>query len=96
MCDIVYNIFEWIKNDFKSNPYRFMVEFFAWFLSIVTSVSMAFTVPNPPFNIIYPVWIVGCVLYSWAAYSRRSFGMLANYLFLTAIDIFGLIKLLTT
>jgi hypothetical protein len=63
-------------------------------LSISASVIMALTVPNPPLLLIYIFWVIGCSLYSWAAITRGSFGMLANYLLLTAIDTYGLIQLI--
>jgi len=34
-------------------------------------------------------------MYAWAAYTRKSFGMLANYLLLVTIDIVGLLRMLT-
>jgi hypothetical protein len=86
---------EWIKDDWKSNPLRFSIELLAWGLSIGCSVTMAVTVPNPPLIILYPIWIGGCALYAWAAWTRKSFGMLANYLLLTTIDTIGLIRMLT-
>jgi len=94
MNDIVYNIFQWIKDDWRSNRIRFTVELFAWVLSIGCSIAMAATVPNPPLLILYPIWISGCAMYGWAAWTRRSFGMLANYLLLVTIDIVGLIRML--
>jgi hypothetical protein len=54
---------------------------------------MALTVPTPPLLVLYPVWILGCAIYSWAAYTRKSFGMLANYLLLVAIDTMGLLRM---
>jgi hypothetical protein len=54
---------------------------------------MALTVPNPPLLALYPVWIAGCAMYAWAAYTRKSFGMLANYLLLVAIDVVGLLRM---
>jgi hypothetical protein len=33
-------------------------------------------------------------MYAWAAWNRKSFGMLANYLLLTAIDTIGLFRIL--
>jgi hypothetical protein len=33
-------------------------------------------------------------MYAWASYTRKSFGMLANYLLLVTIDIVGLIRML--
>ena len=87
--------FQWIKDDFKSNRIRFCIELLAWAISIGCSITMASTVPNPPLLALYPIWIAGCALYAWAAWSRQSFGMLANYLLLTTIDTIGLIRMLT-
>jgi hypothetical protein len=33
-------------------------------------------------------------LYAWASYTRKSFGMLANYILLTTIDSIGLIRMI--
>jgi hypothetical protein len=85
---------EWIKDDFKSSPVRFAVELLAWVASVGCSITMAITVPNPPLLAMYPVWISGCAMYAWASWSRKSFGMLANYLLLTTIDSIGLIRMI--
>jgi hypothetical protein len=94
MNDVFGNIFSWIKDDWYSNRLRFCVEFVAWAISIGCSITMAVTVPNPPLLILYPIWIAGCAMYAWAAHTRRSFGLLANYLLLTTIDTIGLIRML--
>jgi hypothetical protein len=94
MNEILLSTFGWIKDDFKSNKFRFCLEVFAWAISIGCSITMAVTVPNPPLLYMYPVWITGCAIYAWCAYSRRSFGMLANYILLTTIDTIGLIRML--
>ena len=95
MNDLFYNLFEWIKDDWKSNRFRFLVELIAWAISIGCSITMALTVPNPPLLILYPIWIAGCAMYAWAAHTRKSFGMLANYLLLVTIDTLGLVRMLT-
>jgi hypothetical protein len=95
MIELFRPTFEWIRDDFKSNRIRFAIELLAWAISIGCAVTMALTVPNPPLLALYPVWIAGCALYAWAAWSRKSFGMLANYILLTSIDTFGLIRMLT-
>ena len=94
MLDIFANTFEWIRDDWKSNKFRFVVEVLAWAISVGCSVVMAFTVPNPPLLVLYPVWILGCAMYAWASYTRKSFGMLANYILLTTIDTIGLVRML--
>lgn len=71
------------------------MEVLAWAISIGCSVAMAATVPTPPLLALYPVWITGCAIYAWAAWTRRSFGMLANYVLLTTIDTIALIRMLT-
>jgi hypothetical protein len=95
MIEIFSNTWGWIKSDWQSNKFRFVVELLAWAASIGCSITMALTVPNPPLLALYPIWIVGCAAYGWAAYTRRSFGMLANYLLLTTIDTVGLIRMLS-
>ena len=94
MLDIFGNTWEWIKDDYRTHPFRFFVELLAWAVSIGCSITMAITVPNPPLLYLYPVWISGCAMYAWAAYTRKSFGMLANYMLLVTIDIIGLIRML--
>jgi hypothetical protein len=89
----VYGIIEWIQHDYYSNRFRFVVELLAWAVSIGCSITMALTVPTPPLLYLYPVWISGCAMYAWASYTRRSFGMLANYLLLVTIDTFGLFRM---
>ena len=85
---------KFVEEDWKSNTVRFILELIAWALSISASVIMALTVPNPPLLIIYICWVIGCGLYAWCALTRGSFGMLANYMLLTAIDTYGLIAIL--
>lgn len=94
MNDLFYDIFNWIKDDYRTYPGRFYIEVMAWAISIGCSISMAITVPNPPLLILYPMWITGCALYAWASYTRKSFGMLANYLLLVTIDSVGLMRML--
>lgn len=96
--DVIIDLFkptiEWIRDDFRSHPVRFLIELLAWAISIGCSITMATTVPNPPLLALYPIWITGCSLYAWAAWTRRSFGMLANYMLLVTIDSVGLIRML--
>jgi 4-amino-4-deoxy-L-arabinose transferase-like glycosyltransferase len=94
MNDVLITTFGWIREDWQSHKFRFIVELLAWAISIGCSITMALTVPNPPLLMMYPVWIAGCAMYAWAAYTRKSFGMLANYILLTTIDTIGLIRML--
>jgi hypothetical protein len=95
MNEIFQTTWQWIHEDFRSNRFRFIVEVIAWAMSIGCSIVMALTVPTPPLLILYPIWILGCGMYAWAAWTRRSFGMLANYLLLVTIDSVGLIRMIT-
>lgn len=84
----------WISRDYRSYPLRFCVEVTAWMISIGCSITMSITVPTPPWLWLYPIWITGCAMYAWASWSRRSFGMLINYLLLVTIDSVGMFRLL--
>ena len=95
MNNIIFNILGWIREDYQTHPFRFSVEVLAWAISVGCSLTMAITVPNPPLLVMYPIWITGCALYAWASYTRKSFGMLANYILLVSIDTVGLIRMLS-
>ena len=92
--DFFTNTIKWIRNDWQSNPVRCVLEILAWFLSIGCSVTMMLTVPNPPFLILYPLFILQCAIFAWASWTRRSSGMLANYMLLVTIDSIALIRML--
>jgi hypothetical protein len=94
MNDILLNTFGWIRDDFKSHRVRFIIELLAWAISIGCSITMALTVPTPPLLALYPIWILGCAMYAWASWTRKSFGMLANYILLTTIDSIGLARMI--
>ena len=94
MNTIFNDTIHWIQDDFRSNPVRFVIELLAWAISIGCSITMALTVPSPPLIYLYPIWILGCSMYAWAAYTRKSFGMIANYILLVTIDSVGLVRML--
>jgi hypothetical protein len=96
MIDTIFGpTIQWIRDDWRSHPLRFCVELLAWAISIGCSITMAVTVPTPPLLILYPIWISGCAMYAWASFTRKSFGMLANYILLVSIDSIGLIRMLS-
>jgi NAD/NADP transhydrogenase beta subunit len=92
---VVVDIYKWAEKDYVEYPFRFLVEVIAWAISIGCSIVMAITVPDPPLLILYPIWILGCAMYGWAAWTRGSFGMLANYLLLVTIDSVGLVRMIS-
>ena len=93
--NFIKGVYTWAKHDFHEWPLRFILEITAWFLSIACAITMALTVPHPPFLILYPLFIFQCAIFCWAAWTRRSTGMVANYLLLVTIDSIALIRLLT-
>jgi hypothetical protein len=54
------------------------------------------TLPNPPFLILYPLFIIQCAIFAWAAWTRGSTGMVANYLLITTIDIVAITRMILT
>jgi hypothetical protein len=92
--NIIYVVLNWIKEDWQQNPTRCVLEIIAWFLSIFCAVTMMLTVPNPPFLLLYPLFITQCAIFGWAAWTRRSTGMLANYALLVSIDSVALARLI--
>lgn len=96
MHELIGGVFKWIQEDWRSNPVRCVLEVLAWFLSIGCSFTMMLTVPNPPFLILYPLFITQCCIFAWAAWTRRSSGMLANYILLVSIDSVALARMMLT
>jgi hypothetical protein len=86
------NLWAYIQQDWKSNRVRFCAEVFAWACSVVSAIIFAATVPNIPVVPLYSIFITGCVCSAWACYTRRSFGLMANSVFLIVIDGIGLIR----
>jgi hypothetical protein len=86
---------DYIRADFRAYPLRFCLELLGWAISLGCSITYAVTVPHLPFITLYMAWISGCLIMSWGAYTRGSFGILGNYLILSIIDSIGLIKLLS-
>jgi hypothetical protein len=95
MIAFFQNTYRWAQNDFRSWPLRFVLEITAWVLSIACAIWMGMTLPNPPFLILYPLFIIQCVIFAWAAWTRRSTGMVANYMLLVTIDVIALARLIS-
>jgi hypothetical protein len=86
------NLWNYIKHDWSSNRVRFCAEVFAWACSVVSAVIFAATVPDIPVVPLYTIFIAGCCASAWACWTRRSFGLMANSVFLVTIDSIGLIR----
>jgi hypothetical protein len=95
MNNFIRNVIAWARTDYQEWPLRFILEITAWIMSICCTIWMGATLPNPPFLILYPLFIIQCTIFGWAAWTRRSTGMLANYLLIATIDIVALIRLIT-
>jgi hypothetical protein len=93
---MIENTIKWVKQDYRENPMRFCLELFAWFMSIGCTIWMGYTLPNPPFIFLYPMFIVQCTIFGWAAWTRGSTGMVANYLLITTIDIVAITRMILT
>lgn len=94
ITNTISNIYNWAKKDFNDWPLRFVLEITAWAMSIICAAWMGMTLPNPPFLILYPLFIFQCLIFCWAAWTRGSTGMVANYLLLVSIDSIALIRLI--
>ncbi len=94
MKSLLLSVGDYIREDWQENPLRCVLEILAWFMSIGCAVAMGLTLPNPPFLILYPIFILQCAIFAWACKTRGSTGMLANYLLLVTIDTIALIRLI--
>jgi hypothetical protein len=93
MLAAIGNIYKWALADYATWPFRFVMELIAWAASIGCAVTMALTLPHPPFIILYPLFMSQCMIFGWAAWTRKSFGMVCNYTLMVTIDVFAYIRL---
>jgi hypothetical protein len=94
MRDQFNQLYQFIRNDFHSHPWRFAAETWNWISCLIAAVIFALTAPNVPFLITYPVWLSGTILNIFCARSRGSFGTMMMAITMTIIDLFGLFRLL--
>ena len=85
---------EWIKEDYKSNPFRFICEVIGMFSNLIASLILMWYSPNPPMFIAYIFFLVATCFLMYGAFSRKSFGFTEMYLVYLAIDGIGFIKTL--
>lgn len=88
----VRDTLEWIRRDWRAHPLRFAVECICWVDSLACAIIVNWTVPNPPWSWLYPMWISGTLAYAWCAWSRGSFGMLITFVMLALIDLAGALR----
>ena len=89
---MIHDTIRWIQADWRSHPVRFIVETWAWAFSIIAAVLFAATVPAVPLVLYLSITISNCSLYAWAAWHRGSFGLFANYLLLTVLDVVAIAR----
>ena len=88
------NAWMYIKKDHAEWPLRFYAEVFSWACSVISAVIFAATVPTVPVIPLYTIFISGCCAAGWTCWTRGSFGLLANYVFLVTIDMIGLARMI--
>lgn len=86
---------QYILLDWQTNPWRVVGEIYGWIISGISSLVFAMTVPNPPFLLLYPLWLSGLFVMITCVKSRGSTGLLALYITLAVIDTVGFIRLLS-
>jgi hypothetical protein len=85
---------DYIRQDWNSSPTRVMLELYGWFITTCSSLTFAFTVPHPPFMLLYPAWLSALLALTYCALSRGSTGMVALNVSMIVIDLIGYGRLL--
>jgi hypothetical protein len=62
---------------------------------VVSAVMFAVTAPDIPIIPLYCIFISGCCASAWSCYTRGSFGLMANGIFLITIDSVGLVRMIS-
>jgi hypothetical protein len=90
----INNTLEWIKQDWRSNPWRLSAETYNAFTALATAIIFATMAPNVPYLITYPLWLSGTFLMIFCGISRGSVGMVTMSVVMTIIDAVGYARLL--
>lgn len=96
MIEFFKGVYAWARRDYREWPTRFTLEITAWFMSLGCSLVLAAGATDPLFFYLYPIFIAQCAIFGWAAWTRKSTGMVANYLLLVTIDLVGYVRLINT
>ena len=91
----INGLVDYIKKDWASSKLRTIAEVYSWLASTASAILVSSTVPNPPWDIFYPLWLSAMFCMIFCAYSRGSFGMVALNLSIFSIDLIGYIRILT-
>ena len=87
-------VLEWIREDYRSHPVRFMIEVSGMIANLMASIILMIDSPTPPMFWAYIFFLTASVLLMSAAFSRKSFGFTAMYFAYLIIDLIGFIKTL--
>lgn len=85
---------EWIKEDFRANKKRFVIEVTGMISNLMASLILMWYSPHPPMFWAYLFFILASGLLMWAAFSRKSFGFTLMYVIYLGIDGIGFVKTL--
>lgn len=89
-----HNTKNYIKTDWRSNPWRLMGETYNAVTALITALIFAFMVPHVPYGITYPLWLSGTTIMIFCGISRGSFGIVAMSTVMTIIDTVGYVRFL--
>lgn len=89
------NFINYIRADWASSKTRTIAEVYSWIASTASAILVSSTVPTPPWDIFYPLWLSAMFCMIFCAYSRGSFGMVAFNVSIFSIDLIGYIRILT-
>ena len=88
------NTMQWIKEDYKSNPFRFCCEVIGMISNLIASLILMWYSPTPPMFIAYIFFLIATCFLMYGAWSRQSFGFTVMYLVYLGIDGIGFAKTL--
>ena len=89
MMKLMKLLADYVKRDWDSHPTRVIAELYGWAVSTGSSIVFALTVPNPPFMLMYPLWLSALFALTFCAASRGSVGMVALNISMMIIDMIG-------
>ena len=87
---------KFVQDDWTSNPTRLVLETVNWLANLAVALIFAFTVPDVPLDIVYPIFLVALMISIYSAVSRESFGLLMTSITIFIIDVIAYIRIISS
>jgi len=95
MSERILSVREYIRVDYQTNRWRFVLEMIGLVCSIAASAFLALTIPNTDMFYCYVLWLIASMCLFVASVSRGSTGFACIYVLFLIFDGIGMVRWIT-